>query len=227
MKQLEGDIWEDFFTRQKAGDVVKVKIVRLTDFGAFVEIIPGIEGVVFTSELDEKKLEKPSDAFAVGDERNAKIIKMNPKAKKISLSFKQARLRHGEAGLPALHGIAERPDDPRRHHERPAEGLQGPQEEEPKRRTPMIKADLINKISQEMNIPKQEAEEGVNLFFETIREAILRGEEIEIRGFGSFRFRKRTSRAGRNPRTGEPVKVPPKKVLYFKPSKLLKELINK
>jgi len=90
MKQLEGDIWEDFFSRQKPGDVVKVKIVRLTDFGAFVEIVPGIEGVVFTAELDEKKLEKPSDAFSVGDERNAKIIKMNPKAKKISLSFKQA-----------------------------------------------------------------------------------------------------------------------------------------
>ncbi|OGD18624.1 MAG: 30S ribosomal protein S1 [Candidatus Aminicenantes bacterium RBG_13_64_14] len=90
MKQLEGDIWEDFFSRQKAGDIVKVKIVRLTDFGAFVEIIPGIEGVIFTSELDEKKLEKPSDGFAVGDERNAKIIRLNPKAKKISLSFKQA-----------------------------------------------------------------------------------------------------------------------------------------
>ncbi|MBP1768431.1 MAG: integration host factor subunit beta [Candidatus Aminicenantes bacterium RBG_13_62_12] len=90
----------------------------------------------------------------------------------------------------------------------------------------MIKADLINKIAREMDIPKQEAEEGVNLFFHSIKEAILRGEEIEIRGFGSFRFRKRTSRAGRNPRTGEPVKVPPKKVLYFKPSKLLKELIN-
>ena len=90
----------------------------------------------------------------------------------------------------------------------------------------MIKADLINKIAREMDIPKQEAEEGVNLFFHSIKEAILRGEEIEIRGFGSFRFRKRTSRSGRNPRTGEPVKVPPKKVLYFKPSKLLKELIN-
>lgn len=91
----------------------------------------------------------------------------------------------------------------------------------------MIKADLINRISQDLNIPKQEAEEGVNLFFEAIRQAILKGEEIEIRGFGSFRFRKRMPRAGRNPRTGEPVKVPPKKVLYFKPSKLLKELINR
>jgi small subunit ribosomal protein S1 len=91
IKQLEGDIWEDFFARQKTGDILKVKIVRLTDFGVFVEIIPGIEGVVFLSELDEKKIEKPSDAFTVGEERNAKIIKLNPKAKKISLSFKQAQ----------------------------------------------------------------------------------------------------------------------------------------
>jgi small subunit ribosomal protein S1 len=91
IKQLEGDIWEDFFNRQQVGDIVKVKIVRLTDFGVFVEIVPGIEGVVFTSELDEKKLEKPSDGFAVGEERNAKIIRLNPKAKKISLSFKQAQ----------------------------------------------------------------------------------------------------------------------------------------
>jgi small subunit ribosomal protein S1 len=91
IKQLEGDIWEDFFARQKMGDVVKVKIVRITDFGVFVEIVPGIEGVIFLSELDEKKIEKPSDSFTVGEERNAKIIKMNPKANKISLSFKQAQ----------------------------------------------------------------------------------------------------------------------------------------
>ena len=91
IKQLEGDIWEDFFARQQVGDVVKVKIVRITDFGVFVEIVPGIEGVVFTSELDEKKIEKPSDDFTVGEERNAKIIRLNAKAKKISLSFKQAQ----------------------------------------------------------------------------------------------------------------------------------------
>ncbi|MFP4081766.1 MAG: HU family DNA-binding protein [Candidatus Aminicenantes bacterium] len=91
----------------------------------------------------------------------------------------------------------------------------------------MIKADLINKIAKEMNISKQEAETGVNFFFHTIKEALLNGEEIELRGFGSFRFRQRGARSGRNPRTGEPVKVPPKKVLYFKPSKLLKNMINK
>ena len=92
IKQLEGDIWEDFFKRQKIGDLVKTKIVRLTDFGVFVEITPGIEGVVFLSELDEKKIEKPEEAFSVGEERNAKIIKMNPREKKISLSFRLAQL---------------------------------------------------------------------------------------------------------------------------------------
>ena len=91
----------------------------------------------------------------------------------------------------------------------------------------MIKADLINRIAQEMEISKQEAETGVNLFFETTKDALQRGEEIELRGFGSFRFRSRDARAGRNPRTGEPVQVPPKKVLYFKPSKLLKNMINR
>ena len=91
----------------------------------------------------------------------------------------------------------------------------------------MIKADLINRIAKDMSISKQEAETGVNLFFETIKEAILRGEEIELRGFGSFRFRQRSARSGRNPRTGEPVQVPPKKVLYFKPSKILKKMINR
>ena len=92
IKQLEGDIWEDFFDRQKMGDLVNVKITRITDFGVFVEITPGIEGVVFLSELDQKRIEDPSESFSVGEERIAKIIKMNQKDKKISLSFKQAQL---------------------------------------------------------------------------------------------------------------------------------------
>lgn len=91
----------------------------------------------------------------------------------------------------------------------------------------MIKAELVTKIAEELNLPKKTAEDGVNLFFQTIKEALLRGEKVEIRGFGSFRFRPRGSRIGRNPRTGKLVKVPPKKVIYFKPSPLLKNLINK
>jgi small subunit ribosomal protein S1 len=92
IKQLEGDIWEDFFARHKAGDLVNVKIVRIADFGLFVEITPGIEGVVFLSELDEKKIDNPAELFKVGEEKTAKLIRLNAKDKKISLSFRQAQM---------------------------------------------------------------------------------------------------------------------------------------
>jgi len=92
IKQLEGDIWEEFFTRQRTGDLVNVRIVRIADFGLFVEIMPGIEGVVFLSELDDKKIDNPADVFKIGEERTAKIIKLNAKDKKISLSFRQAQV---------------------------------------------------------------------------------------------------------------------------------------
>jgi small subunit ribosomal protein S1 len=92
IKQLEGDIWEDFFERQKVGDLVKVKIVRIVSFGVFAEITPGIEGVIFLSELDDKKQDDPTEAFSIGEERLAKILKINPEEKKISLSFRQAQL---------------------------------------------------------------------------------------------------------------------------------------
>ncbi len=92
IKQLEGDIWEEFFARQRTGDLVNVRIVRIADFGLFVEIMPGIEGVVFLSELDEKKIDNPAESFKIGEERTAKIIKLNAKDKKISLSFRQAQV---------------------------------------------------------------------------------------------------------------------------------------
>lgn len=92
IKQLEGDIWEDFFIRHKVGDILNVTVVRLVNFGVFVEITPGIEGVVFLSELDEKKIENPAEVFSPGDTKLAKIIKLNPRENKISLSFRQAQV---------------------------------------------------------------------------------------------------------------------------------------
>jgi small subunit ribosomal protein S1 len=92
IKQLEGDIWEEFFVRHKPGDLVNVKIVRIADFGLFAEITPGIEGVVFLSELDDRKIDNPAEAFKVGEEKTAKIVKLNPRDKKISLSFRQAQM---------------------------------------------------------------------------------------------------------------------------------------
>ena len=73
---------------------------------------------------------------------------------------------------------------------------------------------------------KKQAEKVVETFLRCLTRSLQNGEGVELRGFGSFRLRKRGSRNGRNPKTGVPVKVAPKKVVYFKMGKELKNLIN-
>jgi len=90
----------------------------------------------------------------------------------------------------------------------------------------MTKADLIEAVSRATELNKKQAEEIVNTFLESIIDSLNRGEGVELRGFGSFRIRSRGPRMGRNPRTGESVKVPAKKVPYFKVGRHLKEMIN-
>lgn len=91
IKQLEGDIWGDFCDHHRPGECIKVKIARVADFGVFVEIQKGIEGVVFSSELDEKKIDNPAEAFQAGEEKVAKLLRLDARTHKISLSFKQAQ----------------------------------------------------------------------------------------------------------------------------------------
>ena len=90
----------------------------------------------------------------------------------------------------------------------------------------MTKADLVEEVAKAVEVPKKDAEKIVKTVFESVTNALHRGEKIELRGFGSFRLRERKSRIGRNPKTGETVNVPSKKVPYFKAGKELKELIN-
>src|SRR5262249_30284906 len=91
----------------------------------------------------------------------------------------------------------------------------------------MTKAELVEEVSRVSDLTKKHSEVIVDTVFKSIIDALHRGEKIELRGFGSFRLRKREPRKGRNPKTGDKVDVPPKKVPYFKPGKELKELINK
>ncbi len=91
----------------------------------------------------------------------------------------------------------------------------------------MTKADLVEEVSRVSDLTKKHSELIVDTLFKSIIDALQRGEKIELRGFGSFRLRKREPRKGRNPKTGDRVDVPPKKIPYFKPGKELKELINR
>ena len=90
----------------------------------------------------------------------------------------------------------------------------------------MTKADLDDDVANAAELTKKDAERLVDIVFESIIDSLNQGEKIELRGFGSFRVRKRGARRGRNPKTGEPVSIPAKRVPYFKAGKELKELIN-
>src|SRR5438445_1036753 len=90
----------------------------------------------------------------------------------------------------------------------------------------MTKADLVEDVARAAELTKKDAERLVEIVFESIIESLNQGEKIELRGFGSFRVRERGARRGRNPKTGDPVSIPAKRVPYFKPGKELKELIN-
>src|SRR5881398_1548368 len=90
----------------------------------------------------------------------------------------------------------------------------------------MTKADLVEEVARVTELTRKDSEVIVDTLFESVIKALKTGDKLEVRGFGSFRVRQRNARVGRNPKTGEQVEVPAKRVPYFKPSKELKDLIN-
>jgi small subunit ribosomal protein S1 len=88
IKQLSPNIWDEFFRLRQMGDIVTGKVVRLTDFGAFVEVEEGIEGLIHVSEMSEERVDQPKDILSVGDVVKAKIIKMDAGEQKVGLSIK-------------------------------------------------------------------------------------------------------------------------------------------
>jgi len=90
----------------------------------------------------------------------------------------------------------------------------------------MTKSELIELISNKIKLPKGKAEQIVNCIFDSMVDALKKGDGIEIRGFGSFTVREYKSYEGRNPRTGTPVHVAPKRLPFFKVGKELRERVN-
>ncbi len=92
----------------------------------------------------------------------------------------------------------------------------------------MTKSVLIEKIAEKVEgLSKKQTEVVIEEIFESIKDSLAKGGKVEIRGFGNFKLRSRNARKARNPKTGESVDVPPKKVPYFKVGKELREMVNK
>lgn len=90
LKQTTAEPWTLVATKYNVGDVVNVKVARFADFGAFVELEPGIDGLVHISQISDKRIAKPADVLKLGETVKAKIIDIKPEEKKISLSIKEA-----------------------------------------------------------------------------------------------------------------------------------------
>lgn len=92
----------------------------------------------------------------------------------------------------------------------------------------MTKSELIKKVSGKLPyLAKKDVQTIVNTIFQNMSDALSRGEGIEIRGFGSFRVKVRRAKDGRNPKTGETVRVPKKRIPFFKVGKELRERVNR
>ena len=90
----------------------------------------------------------------------------------------------------------------------------------------MNKSELVKALSEQADISVDEATMVVNTFVDSMKDALLKGGRVEIRGFGSFKVKEYEGYAGRNPRTGEKVSVQPKRLPFFRAGKELKEYLN-
>jgi integration host factor subunit beta len=90
----------------------------------------------------------------------------------------------------------------------------------------MNKSELIRTLAEERNISMDEATDIVNIFFDSMKNALINGDRVEIRGFGSFKIKEYNGYQGRNPRTGEKVAVKPKRLPFFRAGKDLREYVN-
>lgn len=90
----------------------------------------------------------------------------------------------------------------------------------------MNKTELVLKISEKSELTKKDSEKALNAFVEAVSEALADGEKVQLVGFGTFEVRERAERTGRDPRTGNPIKIPASKTPAFKAGKALKDFVN-
>ena len=260
IKEFMPNEWEEFADKHQPGDALEGKVVNVTDFGLFIDIYNGLEGLAHVSEIEVPAGAKLEDYYKVGDWVRTRILRIEEEEKKVGLSMRGVEqpseeelaelqgARPGEPGageeesrgkkrdaakeperrrrgVKVVHGTRKRRADPRRGRPPSPCRQKGWEMTEPLK-DGMTKAELVEEVARTTQLTKKHAEIIVNTVFDSIVHSLKDGEKIELRGFGSFRIRHRGARTGRNPKTGDKVKVPPKRIPYFKPGKELRELLN-
>lgn len=96
LKEVNANPWNDIYDKYKVGSVIEATVAKLMDFGAFVELEPGLEGLVHISEISEERIQKPADVLKTGDKVKVKILEINKDEQKMSLSIKDAQNKNQE-----------------------------------------------------------------------------------------------------------------------------------
>lgn len=135
--------WDGVEQKLAKGDVVEGTVKRLTDFGAFVEVLPGIDGLVHVSQISHKRIENPKEALKVGQEVQVKVLEVNADAERVSLSIKALEERPAQEEGQKEEKRAARPRRPRRQEKRDFEL--------PETQTGFSMADLFGDIELESN----------------------------------------------------------------------------
>lgn len=91
----------------------------------------------------------------------------------------------------------------------------------------MTKADVVEKIFEKIGLSKKEAQEIIEILFDTMKQTFVEGESVKISGFGTFNVRRKTARRGRNPKTGDDLEITPRRVITFRASNQLKAALEK
>jgi small subunit ribosomal protein S1 len=106
LKQTQSDPWQDVLDKHDQGDVIEGRVTKVVTFGAFVEVVPGVEGLVHISELAQHHVENPREIVSPGDAVRAKIIEMDPERRRLSLSLKRVEGEASPDGEPS-YGLSE------------------------------------------------------------------------------------------------------------------------
>ena len=98
LKQVQANPWQDIDRRFPEGSIVKGEVARLTPFGAFISLEPGVDGLVHISHLSDEKIERPEQAVSIGDQIRVKVLRVDPDLQRISLSLKEVRASASPVG---------------------------------------------------------------------------------------------------------------------------------
>src|SRR5206468_3589081 len=152
LKQTQSDPWQQVLDSYQEGDVVQGAVTKVVTFGAFVEILPGVEGLVHISELAQHHVENPREIVSQGDQVNVRILEVDADRRRLSLSLKRVeegmpvQPMPGEEGEPPALGLS---DEVFADEVPAAEALEAPAEEPAAEAEPVVEEEAVAEVAEE------------------------------------------------------------------------------